>query len=182
MMNHIDMSSVLRQTLAVRSLLQSRHAPTGAAVRGQIEQLLERRRRARAHRHRLLARVDDRLLVRRRSRREAAACATRTTTRAAGRVLPLPRRDGRPLGRDRDGARAPWARARARARPTASHRRHACATASAARGRRRTVWRGSAPETSRTTSASTRWTKRRMRSTRSCSAGSSCTSTATMWR
>ena len=45
MMNHIDISSVLRQTLAcdLYSNLVTRR--TGAAVRGQIEQLLMRRRR-----------------------------------------------------------------------------------------------------------------------------------------
>ena len=40
MMNHIDLSSVLRQTLACDLYSNLVTRPTGAAVRGQIEQLL----------------------------------------------------------------------------------------------------------------------------------------------
>ena len=78
-MNHIDISSVLRQTLACDLYSNLVTRPTGAAVRGQIEQMLERVARPRAHRHRLLARVDDRFLVRRRSRRQAADPLRRRT-------------------------------------------------------------------------------------------------------
>jgi hypothetical protein len=47
MMNHIDISSVLRQTLACELYSNLVTRPTGAAVRGQIEQLLsESRERA----------------------------------------------------------------------------------------------------------------------------------------
>ena len=40
MMNHIDLSSVLRQTLACDLYSNLVTRPTGAAVRGQIEQML----------------------------------------------------------------------------------------------------------------------------------------------
>jgi hypothetical protein len=44
MMNHIDVSSVLRQTLSCDLYSNLITRPTGAAVRGQIEQLLEHAR------------------------------------------------------------------------------------------------------------------------------------------
>ena len=106
MMMHIDVSSVLRQTLSCELYSNLVTRPTGAAVRAQIEALLARLPRAVADGHRLLACGDDRLLVRRRGRGQAAAALRGGGASGPRGVFPLPRRDGRPLGRDRDGAGA----------------------------------------------------------------------------
>ena len=114
LMMHIDVSSVLRQTLSCELYSNLVTRPTGAAVRTQIEALLADSRERVADRDRLLARGDDRLLVRRRGRRQAAAALRVGRARRPRGVLPLPRRDGRSLGRHRDGARAARPRAGAR--------------------------------------------------------------------
>ena len=116
--------------------------PTGAAVRCEIEQQLDRDRRPRAHGDRLLARRADRFLLRRRGRREAAAAVRESSDapRARG-VLPLPRRE-----RDRI-----WTRSRrcssatARARYPARRwrvatRRASSTTTSGRRGRSSRSW------------------------------------------
>ena len=56
MIDHIDVSSVLRQTLSCDLYSNLVTRPTGAAVRTQIEQLLADSRERVAHGHRLLAR------------------------------------------------------------------------------------------------------------------------------
>ena len=180
MMNHIDISSVLRQTLACDLYSNLVTRSTGAAVRGQIEQLLmdagERALTVIDFSH--VSMID-------------LSCADEVVakllmryaddTRAAGRVLPVSRRDGAPLGCDRGGARASRVgtgdrAGRRRAGDGRVARRRAPRVGSdvpsgAGQRRRR-----------RRRHRVLQWTKRRMHSIRSCSTDSSCTSTATMWR
>ena len=83
--NHIDVSSMLRRTVCdLYSNLVTR--PTGAAVRTEIEQAARRVRRPRADGDRLLPRRAARLLLRRRDRRQAAAALLR---RAGRRARPI---------------------------------------------------------------------------------------------
>ena len=125
-MHHIDLSSVLRQTLACDLYSNLVTRPTGAAVRTQIELLLgdpDATTRALtiidfsqvsmidfSCADEVVAKLLMRYVVRR---------------RAARRLLPLPRRQRRPLGRDRSRARATRPRARGRERRRRARRRRA---------------------------------------------------------